>query len=115
MNVMTPAIFLAGILTILWPHVHGTGPLVALVVLYGASVGAFAALIGAPMIALGDSTDVGRRTGMYFTILSLGSLAGPPISGAINRATGGYTVVGVYAGLFFLSFMASVSPEWDRC
>jgi hypothetical protein len=50
------------------------------------------------MIALGDSTDVGRRTGMYFTILSLGSLMGPPISGTINSATGGYSVVGIYAG-----------------
>ena len=50
------------------------------------------------MVALGDSTDVGRRTGMYFTILSLGSLMGPPISGAINRATGGYSAVGIYAG-----------------
>ncbi|KAH9993846.1 major facilitator superfamily domain-containing protein [Russula vinacea] len=98
MNVMAPAIFLAAILTFLWPHVHGTGALIALALLYGAFVGAFAAIIGAPMIAFGDSTDVGRRTGMYLTILSLGSLAGPPISGAINRATGGYSVVGIYAG-----------------
>jgi len=98
LNVMTPSVFVAGILTFLWPHVHGTGALVALALLYGASVGAFAALIGSPMIALGDSTDVGRRTGMYLTILSLGSLIGPPISGAINHATGGYTVVGIYAG-----------------
>jgi hypothetical protein len=95
---MTPSVFVAGILTFLWPHVHGTGALVALALLYGASVGAFAALIGSPMIALGDSTDVGRRTGMYFTILSLGSLMGPPISGTINSATGGYSVVGIYAG-----------------
>ena len=102
MNVMTPALFLTAILTMLWPHVHGTGALVALALLYGATVGSFAALISLPMIALGDSTDVGRRTGMYLTVLSLGSLAGPPISGAINRATGGYSVVGIYAGLFFV-------------
>lgn len=80
---------------------YGTGALVSIALLYGAAVGAFAALISVPMIALGDSTDVGRRTGMYLTVLSLGSLAGPPISGAINRATGGYTVVGIYSGLFF--------------
>jgi MCP family monocarboxylic acid transporter-like MFS transporter 10 len=95
---MTPSVFVAGILTFLWPHLHGTGALVALALLYGASIGAFAALVGSPMIALGDSTDVGRRTGMYFTILSVGSLMGPPISGAINHATGGYSVVGIYAG-----------------
>ena len=107
---MTPSVFVAGILTVVWPHVHGTGALVALALLYGASVGGFTSLIGAPMIALGNSTDVGRRTGMCLTILSFGSLMGPPISGAINHATGGYSVVGIYAGqsiflyLFFLSF-----------
>lgn len=98
LNVMTPSVFVAGILTFFWPHVHGTGALIALALLYGASVGGFSALIGSPMIALGDSTDVGRRTGMYFTILSIGSLIGPPISGAINHATGGYSIVGIYAG-----------------
>ena len=55
-------------------------------------------LMGAPMMALGESADVGRRTGMYFTFVSLGALAGPPISGAINNATGGYGAVGVFAG-----------------
>lgn len=100
MNVMAPALFFAGILTFLWPHVQGTSALVALALFYGASIGAFATVISAPLIALGDSADVGRRTGMYLTILSFGSLAGPPISGAINRATGGYSVVGIYAGLF---------------
>ncbi|KAI0306270.1 MFS general substrate transporter [Multifurca ochricompacta] len=98
-NVMVPATFLAGVLTILWPHLRGTGALVTLALLYGASSGAFVGLIGVPMMALGDSTDIGRRTGMYFTILSFGALAGPPISGAINHATAGYTAVGIYAGV----------------
>jgi len=97
-NVMTPAVFLAGVLTFVWPYVRGTSALVPLALFYGASSGAFAALIGAPMIAFGDSTDVGRRMGMYLTILSLGALAGPPISGAIAHSTGGYSAVGIYAG-----------------
>ncbi|SRR5229473_87933 len=108
---MTPSVFFAGILTFLWPHVHGTGALVVLALLYGAAVGGFASLIGSPMIALGDSTDVGRRTGMYLTILSLGSLMGPPISGAINRATGGYSVVGIYAGRYSSHFISESRME----
>jgi hypothetical protein len=65
-------------------------PLLALTMLYCASVGAFSTLIGAPIIALGDSTDVGRHMGMYFTILPLGSesLVGSLIvlvSGTFNR------------------------------
>jgi MFS transporter, MCT family, solute carrier family 16 (monocarboxylic acid transporters), member 10 len=113
---MIPSVFVAGILTFVWPHLHGTGALVALALLYGVSVGAFTSLIGAPMVALGDSTDVGRRTGMYLTILSIGSLMGPPISGAINRATGGYSVVGIYAGRssFTCSQSVSVSPDGNR-
>jgi MFS transporter, MCT family, solute carrier family 16 (monocarboxylic acid transporters), member 10 len=94
---MTPAVFITGLLTFLWPHLRGTGSLVALALLYGTSSGAFASLIGVPLIALGDSADVGRRTGMCLTIVSLGALIGPPISGAIIRS-GGYVAVGTYAG-----------------
>ena len=60
--------------------------------------GAFVGLVAAPMIELGDVQDVGRRLGMYFFVLSLGAVCGPPISGAINTATGGYVAVGLYAG-----------------
>ena len=100
LNVMTPAVFFAGVMTFLWPHAHGPGTLIPLALFYGAASGAFAGLIGAPLIALGDSRDVGRRIGMFLTILSLGTLAGPPISGAIVSATGGYDAVGNYAGIF---------------
>lgn len=98
MNVMIPASLSAGIITIIWPHTRGTAALVTVAVTYGASTSAMVALIGAPMMALGDSGDVGRRTGMCLTILSIGALAGPPISGAINHHTGGYTGVGLFAG-----------------
>lgn len=51
-----------------------------------------------PILEMGEIGDVGRRTGMAFTCAAIGALAGPPISGAINRATGGYEAVGYYAG-----------------
>ncbi|KAJ7143190.1 hypothetical protein C8R43DRAFT_1238125 [Mycena crocata] len=51
-----------------------------------------------PLIHMGDMSDVGRRTGTLFSILSLSALAGPPISGAIASATGDYKAVGYYAG-----------------
>jgi len=100
LNVMTPAVFFAGVLTFLWPHAQGAGTLIPLAIFYGATSGAFAGLIGAPLIPMGDSSDVGRRIGMFLTVLSLGALAGPPISGAIAHATDGYTAVGAYAGRF---------------
>ena len=55
-----------------------------------------------PAYALGDVEDAGRRVGMMMTIASLGALAGPPISGALNRATGGYAIPGYYAGSMML-------------
>ncbi len=35
---------------------------------------------------------------MQMTVMALGALAGPPISGAIRQAHSDYTLVGVYAG-----------------
>jgi hypothetical protein len=80
---------IAGVLTIIWPYTRGTAALVTIAIT-GASSSA--------MIALGDCANVGRRTGMYLTIVSLGVLAGPLISGAISHSTGGYTGIGFFAG-----------------
>ena len=99
LNVMIPASLITGVLTIVWPHTRGIAALVTVALTYGASSGVVIALLAAPMMALGESADVGRRTGMFFTVASLGSLAGPPIAGAINHATGGYTDVGIFAGV----------------
>lgn len=47
---------------------------------------------------MGDTGDVGRRVGTLLTITAIGALAGPPISGAIGTASGGFKAVGYYAG-----------------
>jgi MCP family monocarboxylic acid transporter-like MFS transporter 10 len=47
---------------------------------------------------MGEIADVGRRIGMSMTILAFGALAGPPISGAIISASGGFEAAGYYAG-----------------
>jgi MCP family monocarboxylic acid transporter-like MFS transporter 10 len=86
---MMHASLIAGVLTIIWPYTRETATLVTIAVTYGASSSA--------MMAFGDCADVGRRTGMYLTIVSLGVLAGPLISGAISHSTGGYTGVGFFA------------------
>lgn len=51
-----------------------------------------------PIMNFGNEGDVGRRSGMYYTITALGAVAGPPISGAINARTGGFEGVGLFAG-----------------
>jgi hypothetical protein len=49
---------------------------------------------------MGGEGDVGRRIGMYLTVVALGVLAGPPTSGAINARTGGFEMMGAYAGQY---------------
>lgn len=68
----------------------------------------FVSLLAAPIVEMGETHDVGLRMGMYFTILALGALAGPPISGAINQSTGGYKDVGYYAGMHYFHVVVIV-------
>ncbi len=49
------------------------------------SSGAYVSSFLTPIFELGEIGDLGRRTGMAMSITALGALAGPPISGAINK------------------------------
>jgi MCP family monocarboxylic acid transporter-like MFS transporter 10 len=51
-----------------------------------------------PLFAMGAIEDVGRRVGTVFVFAAVGSLLGPPISGAINAATGSTKDMSYYAG-----------------
>ncbi|EIW84681.1 MFS general substrate transporter [Coniophora puteana RWD-64-598 SS2] len=97
-TIMTPFTVVAGVLTFAWPFARTQGSLIAVAVIYGGSCGAYVSLCSAPAILMGETGDVGRRVGMFFTISAVGAVAGPPISGAINSATGGFEDVGWYAG-----------------
>ncbi|KAF7793205.1 hypothetical protein EIP86_004314 [Pleurotus ostreatoroseus] len=98
LNVMIPATTVAGIITYIWPFVTNKGGYVGIAIVYGISSGVFVSMLAAPLIEMGDRQTVGVRLGMFFTILAMGALAGPPISGAINTATGDFKAVGYYAG-----------------
>ncbi|KIO04205.1 hypothetical protein M404DRAFT_1000711 [Pisolithus tinctorius Marx 270] len=98
LNVMMPFTGLAGILTFAWPYASNQGELIAISLTYGFASGTYVSLVVAPLIAMGNVDDVGRRVGMYMTIAALGTLAGTPISGAINARTGGFKDPGFYAG-----------------
>ncbi|KAI0716985.1 MFS general substrate transporter [Earliella scabrosa] len=98
LNVLIPGTFAAGIMTYAWPFATTKGPLIVVAVLYGITSGIFVAIMAQPVVRMGKVTEVGMRTGMAFTIMSLGALAGPPISGAILDNTGTFENVGYYAG-----------------
>jgi len=81
-----------------WPHARTYNAIALIAVIYGISSGAFISLLAAPLLSLGKPNEVGERLGLSFTITAFGAMCGPPISGAIRKATEGWDIVGVYAG-----------------
>ncbi|RPD52525.1 MFS general substrate transporter [Lentinus tigrinus ALCF2SS1-6] len=98
LTVMIPATFINGILTFAWPFAKSTGAYIAIAVIYGMVNGVFVSLVPGPIMQMGRTQRIGVLVGMSSTIMALGAVAGPPISGAINSSTGGFKFVGIYAG-----------------
>jgi MCP family monocarboxylic acid transporter-like MFS transporter 10 len=99
LTVTGPLSILCAVMTYLWPFVTTEGGLVAIAIVYGFCSGAFTSLLAVPVVMMGDMHDSGRRTGSFLTCIALGAVVGPPISGAIAQATGGFRAVGYYAGI----------------
>ncbi|KAL0579399.1 hypothetical protein V5O48_002624 [Marasmius crinis-equi] len=97
-NFYAPMTLCAGILTYSWPFARSQASLIVVAILYGFFSGAFVATFVLPVYEMGEIDDVGRRTGTIMSIAAIGALIGPPISGAINDASGGFEAVGYYAG-----------------
>ncbi|KAF9447969.1 MFS general substrate transporter [Macrolepiota fuliginosa MF-IS2] len=100
LNASIPFTIFTAILTYIWPFSRSTGSLIAIAIIYGFCSGGYFALMTNPIMNLGGENDVGRRVGVFMTILACGALLGPPISGQIETATGGFRAVGLYAGLW---------------
>ncbi|KAI3618284.1 hypothetical protein WG66_005520 [Moniliophthora roreri] len=98
LNFIAPTTFLAGILTYAWPFAHSLGPLIVVAIIYGFMCGTYVSSSTLPLFEMGEIQDIGRRAGMFLSMGAIGALIGPPISGAINHATGGYEKVAYYAG-----------------
>ncbi|EPT01154.1 hypothetical protein FOMPIDRAFT_1023451 [Fomitopsis schrenkii] len=111
LNVITPANVVAAVMTYAWPFANDTGGFIVIAIIYGFSSGVFVSLLAPPIVHMGEIKDVGTRVGMAFTLLALGAVAGPPISGAIQTATDGYKAVGYYAGsaVIFASILLCIS------
>ncbi|OSX64020.1 hypothetical protein POSPLADRAFT_1045154 [Postia placenta MAD-698-R-SB12] len=86
MNTIIPANIIAGVLTYAWPYSNSLGGYIAVAIVYGMSSGVYASLVAQPIVPMGERWDVGTRVGMAFTLLALGALAGPPISGSTVEA-----------------------------
>ena len=106
LNVSAPLTLVCAIMTYAWPFATTKGSLIVVGVIYGFCSGVYVTLLPAPLVAMGDMHDAGRRTGLAMTGIALGAVAGPPISGALIKTTGGFHTVSYYAG--------TVPPETTR-
>ncbi|KAG8958691.1 hypothetical protein FRC03_008919, partial [Tulasnella sp. 419] len=88
LNVLIPFNTATALATLVWPFCTTQASLITIAICYGISLGAFASLVGIPVASLGNTLDVGRRTGMLFTFCAFANLVGPPISGAIFSKNG---------------------------
>ncbi|KAG2135292.1 MFS general substrate transporter [Suillus clintonianus] len=98
LNTMAAFTAVAGIMTFAWPFAKNETQLIVISCLYGFSTGGFLALFTVAALAMGKIEDAGRRVGMFMSLAALGAIAGPPISGAISTASGGFAEAGYYAG-----------------
>jgi len=96
-------------MTYVWPLAATKGSFIAIGIIYGFCSGAYIASFAVPVVMMGDMHDAGRRTGTAMTCIALGAAAGPPISGAIAQATGGFKAVGYYAGMALSQDLSSHS------
>ncbi|TFK95900.1 MFS general substrate transporter [Pterulicium gracile] len=97
-NTIGPLTMLSSIMTIAWPHIRTINGLIPVSIVYGFGSGAYVATFLGAVFDLGPVEEAGQRTGLVLTIGALGALAGPPTSGAIYEASGGYPALGGYAG-----------------
>ncbi|KAF9070894.1 major facilitator superfamily domain-containing protein [Rhodocollybia butyracea] len=97
-NFLAPMTIIAGILTYAWPLATTKSEFIIVGIIYGFSSGVYVSCFLIPVYEMSPVNDIGRRTGLIMTFGAVGALVGPPISGAINTATGGFRDVGYYAG-----------------
>ncbi|KAG0707852.1 MFS general substrate transporter [Suillus ampliporus] len=98
LNTMAAFTAVAGITTVAWPFAKNEYQLIVITIIYGFSTGGYVALFTVAAVAMGEMEDAGRRVGMFMSLAAFGAIAGPPISGAISTASGGFVDAGYYAG-----------------
>ncbi|SMY28147.1 unnamed protein product [Zymoseptoria tritici ST99CH_1A5] len=98
-NVVIPCVFAAGVLCICLIATHSIASVIVICVLYGFVSGTFVSLPPTIFVAITkDRGVIGIRIGMGLAIMSIGFLAGAPISGAILHASD-YRYVWLFGGL----------------
>lgn len=102
LNIQAPFAVISGVLAFSWIAVSDLSGLLAVCILYAVASGAFLAIPPAAVASLTpDLSRFGARMGVILAFMSLGSLVGNPVSGAIIQERDGgmyYTGAKLWAG-----------------
>lgn len=113
LNVMSMSAVAVAIVMLCWMAVSDIPGFYAFTAVLGVASGAVQSLMPTGIASITKRLDtVGTRLGMCFSVISIGSLTGPPIGGALQSADGGrFTGAQAWAGasalLGGLCFVAS--------
>ncbi|KAE8371475.1 major facilitator superfamily domain-containing protein [Aspergillus bertholletiae] len=117
-NVMVLTSLLCAVLTFtLWlKAAANTAAIIAYAVLFGFWSGAAISLTPVCISQVCATEDYGKRTGTAFTIVSVGTLTGIPIAGAIQQHNAGhYGGLIVFAGALYLAAAAAFAVSRGVC
>lgn len=95
----------SGVLYLCWTRVDSLGGIFAIAVLFGLVNGGVQAMAmaGLPFLTA-DLSKIGTRSGMVLSIVSVASLTGPPIAGALIQAGGGsYLPMQIFMGCIMIA------------
>ena len=100
LNIITPFVFISGLLIYCWTAVISKGGLLGFAVVYGFFSAGIQSLFPAALASLtSDLKKAGVRMGMIFSVVSFAGLTGPPLAGAlIQKKAGSYLYAQMYAG-----------------
>ena len=103
-NVMIATTLASGILVLaLWIPAKSNAPIIVFAALFGFTSGCYVSLIPALIAQISDVRHIGVRSGTTFFIISLATLTGQPIAGAlITRNDGGYLYLQIFCGIVML-------------
>ncbi|TVY52466.1 Aspyridones efflux protein apdF, partial [Lachnellula cervina] len=101
---LLPFVFVSSIVLYSWIAVTSLGGLIPFTVLYGISGAAIQGLFASAIASLTDDPkQKGVRMGMVLSIAGLGSLAGPPIAGAlVTTDGGGFLYAQIFSGTMMM-------------
>lgn len=100
LNVITCCVLTAAIVLFCWFAVSDIPGLYAFTAAFGLASGAIQSLIPTTIASITKRLDtVGTRLGMCFSVLSIASLTGPPVGGALQSSSGSYIGPQVWAAV----------------